>query len=209
MAVKTHKSVIYHIPKCAGIWVKEAVRRSGIEYGRCRSVRAQRGVAHPFGLSREHSTPDNTAHVDGLYSFCFVRHPAQWYKSFFAYRYKSGHLDHKFPPDRVWNKDFNTFVHNVIDEHGDFVTQLYQYFVGSNCDKVDFIGKQESVVYDLITALNNAGETFDEDIIRNARRRNVVASSKKYKSVVVLNKETKKRILKTEQWIMENFYARS
>ena len=208
MAVRTEKTGIYHIPKCAGIWVKEAVRRSGIYYWRCNNKNHPEKPTHPFGLLREHSTPENTEPLDDVYTICFVRHPVDWYKSFWAYRTKEGNLDLKFPPDRVWSDDFNKFVENVLDTYGAFVTQLYQYFVGESCDWVDFIGRQENVRADLITALTNAGETFDEDVIMNTPYFNVAGLSKKYgKLVANLSDENDQRIRETEHWVIDRFYS--
>ena len=42
--------------------------------------------------------------------------------------------------------------------------------------EVDFIGKQENLVDDLVKALNAAGEFFDEELIRSTRPVNQSAS---------------------------------
>jgi hypothetical protein len=203
MAVQTLKSVFYHIPKTGGIATKQAMHRSGLYYNRSKNDKN----SHPFALRREHSTYSNTLDVDNLFSFCFVRHPVTWYCSFWAYRVKSNKLSLKFPLDRVWDDNFNKFVNNVIDEYGNFITQLYQYYVGENCDKVNFIGKQESMLTDLVIALTLAGEQFDKYKVLGTRRFNVASASRKFRKLTVMDEFTTERVLITEKWIMDKFYA--
>lgn len=203
MAVKTRKTVLYHVPKTGGITAKMAIRRAGLRYDRCLTSKGM----HPFGLYREHSTPRNTHEVDGLYSVAFVRHPVDWYRSFYAYRIKTEWLDNKFPADRVWDDEINKFVNNVIEEYGDLVSQLYQYYVGPDCDWVDFIGKQERMLDDLAKALVNAGEEFDKEKLMTVPWRNRSASRGKWGRHAVLDAETEDRILDTERWTIEKFYA--
>lgn len=205
MAVCTDKSVFYHVAKTGGIWVKEAIRSSGLRYGRCRDRR----VNHPFGLKREHSTPwvVMDEFKEGRFSFCFVRHPIGWLKSFWCYRVKTGHLDMRFPLDRIWDDTFEPFVQNVLEKYPDgFVTQLYQFYVGPNADGVDFVGRQESLADDLVEALTLAGETFDESRLRATRWRNASARRPKYGSRCVLDKGVEQAVLDADEWVMETFY---
>lgn len=208
MAVRTEKSVFYHVPKTGGIWVKEAIRRSGLKYGRCKEMR----MGQEFNLKREHSTPDvvRSEDRDGLFGFCFVRHPVGWYKSFWAYRIKTKNLDPRFPADRVWDYDFEKFVGNVLDAYPDgFVTQLYQFYVGEDLEKVDFIGRQENLADDLVTALTLAGEEFDESLLRTTRWHNISARGRKLRKLCIPSDELVDRIVKVENWVVDGFYARS
>lgn len=209
MAIRTDKSVFYHIPKTGGIWVKEAMRQSGcVGYGRCRDIK---GRSQKFGLKREHATPDvvRDGYKKGLFSFCFVRHPVAWFKSFWCYRVKTGHLDVRFPSDRLWDGMFETFIVNVLKEFSDgFVTELYQYYVGETADKVDFVGKQENLADDLVKALTLAGEDFNEEDLRRTKWRNVSAGHSKYGDMCVLSTEVRDRILKADRWVINNFYVK-
>jgi hypothetical protein len=205
MAVRTQsdKSVIYHIPKCGGIWVKEATRRSGVPYGRCKELPSN------SWLRREHSIPANIIpeHKEGL-SLCFVRHPVTWYESFWRYRMLSKTLDLNFPLDRLWSNTYSDFVSNVLDQYPvGFVTNLYQCYVGREADALDYIGRQENLVDDLVEVLTLAGEEFDEDILRNVKRFNVSSRKQKLVNLTVIDDNLRDRILDTEKWIIERFYA--
>ena len=205
MAVCTDKCVFYHVAKTGGIWVKEAIRSSGLRYGRCRDRR----VAHPFGLKREHATPNVVMDEfkAGRFSFCFVRHPIGWLKSFWCYRVKTGHLDMGFPLDRIWDDAFEPFIWNVLEKYPDgFVTQLYQFYVGPDVNEVDFIGRQENLADDLVKALTLAGETFDESRLRATRWRNASARHKKYGLLCVLDEGIEQAVLDADKWVMEKFY---
>jgi hypothetical protein len=202
MAAKTEKSIIYHIPKCGGIWVKEAVRRSGVYYDHCRDV----GRKHPFGLAREHAPPSRIKEEDkvGRFSFCFVRHPVDWYKSFWAYRAKTGWLDKKFLADKCWEDEFELFVLNMLDMYPDgFVTELYQFYLW----EMEFIGRQERLVDDLVKALMLADEEFDEEILRRVGWRNIAGKEPRFQRLCVLSNETQDRILETERWVIDRFYG--
>ena len=202
MAIATKNTVFYHIPKTGGIWVKSAMRFSGVPYGRVRN-----GLPHPYGLYREHSTPVGIEKsVEGKLSFCFVRHPVDWYRSYWAYRYKTDALDPKFPLDKLYRKNFQKFVNNVLEAYPEgFVGNLYRFYVDSDLSGVDFIGKQERLEQDLIFVLRKAGETFDEKVIRKTKWRNIAASSKKFRHLCIPDKDLRERIIKTERWVCENF----
>ena len=201
MAIRTDKSIFYHIPKTGGVWVKETMRRAGLEYGRCRD----KPVSHPFRLKREHATPAVVRDEDkaGRFSFCFVRRPVSWYRSFWCYRIKTDTVGQKFPLDLMWDDEFEPFVRNVLAAcPNGFVTKLYQFYV----DDVDFVGRQENLRGDLVRALTLAGEQFDENAIRNTRRFNMSATSKRFIGKCELSAETRARVQKTEAWVLERFY---
>lgn len=203
MAIRTEKSLVYHVPKSGGIYVKEAMRRSGLRYGRCKDIHSA------FWLKREHSTYRSVIdeHKDGLFSFCFVRHPVDWYRSFWSYRMMSRTLDLRSPPDWCWSPDFNEFVNNVLDTFPrGWVNNLYQCYVGKNADKVDFIGRQENLTDDLVKALNLAGEEFNEEKLRTTRRWNAAASKPKIGRHAIMDEATQARVIEAEDWVMETFY---
>lgn len=206
MAVRTDKSVIYHIPKCGGIWVKEAVRRSGIPYHRCRSNE----LREEWDLLREHSIPDGTIDEDreGLFGFCFVRRPVGWYRSFWCFRMKGlragGSLAPKFPADKSWSDDPEEFAHNLMDAFPNgFVGKLYRRYVGG----VDYVGRQESLREDLLEALTLAGETFNPEVVRTLKRFNRVASRPEWRQECVLGQEVQERIRRVEAWVLETYYV--
>lgn len=206
MAAQTDRIIFYHIPKTGGIWVKYAMRRGGIKYGRARN---RRRLGQAWKLKREHAIPEVIRPEDkeNRLSFCFIRHPVDWYKSFWAYRKKTGLLDLEFPADKCWDEKFESFVLNVLEGYPDgFVTQLYQYYIGRDIDKIDYVGRQENLENDLVEVLYLAREIFDEKELRASKRLNIASTRKEIKDLLVLTKETIQKILQVENWVMDNFY---
>lgn len=206
MAVYTKRVIVYHIPKTGGTWVKAALRNAGIRYRAARTMPDQ----HPFNLRTAHSTPDNTRiryNKAELLSITFVRHPVEWYRSYWAYIMREGAgRDGRFPATRFKNDDFNVFVNGILDAHpGGFVTQLYQYYTGVDCDKVDFIGWQENLAGDLLRVLRMAGEDFDERALLETPPERV--SPKDLRDLAIPAKATEARVLEAERWVMGTFYS--
>ena len=77
-------------------------------------------------------------------------------------------------PNSVLNglgdEDFNTFVRNVINKRPGYVSELFFSYTKSG---IDFIGKTENLVEDLIHVLARQGLEFDESRIQNLGRLNV------------------------------------
>jgi len=205
MAVRTQKSIVYHIPKCGGTWVKQAMKAAGLRYRPTRNVRG----SHPFNLKRAHATPDVVTWRARRMRFgiTFVRRPAGWYRSYWAFRSRKGaRRDEGFPADGLWSDDFDQFVSNILDAYPNgFVTTLYQYYVGEDCEKVDFVGRQEHLADDLVLALMLAGEDFDEEALRATPRAN--RSPRRWKRKTGLSNATKRKLKEAEQWVWETFYA--
>ena len=199
MAIKTRNLVIYHIPKCGGTWVKVALENAGVRYRPVRNVKGE----HPFNLKIAHATPDVVvpSAKRGRMGVAFVREPVAWYTSYWSFRSRKGaRRDEKFPADGLWSDDFDQFVNNVLDAFpSGFVTELYQYFVGAGLEKVDFVGKQESLVDDLVHALRVAGERFDEKGLRDTARQN--ESPQRWKRKCVLSDATRERVVAAESWV--------
>lgn len=207
MAACTDKSIFYHIPKTGGTWVKLAMRHSGLQLGRGKNLRR---TGHPFSLKREHATPDVIVdkHKEGRFSFCFVRHPVEWMRSSWAFRYRIRGVGSTAPIHKLWVDEFQPFVLNVLKQYPDgYVTQLYQYYVGVSADGVDFIGRQENLVDALVRALTLAGEDFDEQALRSVGRRNVAAARPEMVELCALDKGIERDVLTTEKWVMDTFYG--
>lgn len=208
MALRTDKSIFYHIPKAGGIWVRKVISAIGLNERETVSTQD-----HSLGLIKKHTTYEQTLDEDkkGLFSYCFVRNPVDWYQSFWNFRLdrEGGPLIRrrkfyaKFRLDNLWSDDFDEFIDNVIKEIPEgFVTNLYKYYVGENCDKVDFIGRTENLRKDFAKALEMAGEKTDLELINKKPKRNT--SWKKEE----INPVTKQKILETESWVINNFYKK-
>ncbi len=115
------------------------------------------------------------------FAFCFVRHPLNWYESYWKYQVKTGWIEYGTPGDpfdwHPWavlrgirSDDFNTFVHELVEREPGYVSRMYGWYVDGF---VDFVGRQERLAEDLVEALRLAGEAFDDEAIRRAPRVNV------------------------------------
>ena len=181
-----------------------AVKNAGLKTRGTRQIEEP----HPFNLKRAHATPDVVLqkYRKGRYNITFVRKPVDWYISYWSFRSRKGaRRDEKFPADGLWSDEFDQFVNNVLDAYpGGFVTALYQYYTGAECEKVDFVGRQEHLADDLVRALTLAGEEFDEEALRATARQN--PSPDRWKERCVLLPETQARIAECERWVLETFY---
>lgn len=164
-----------------------------VSYWNCRENETEQ----EFGLTREHATPGRIKDrdKDGMFAFCFVRHPVAWYKSYWGSWNNNGRRV-GFPLDNVWDDNYEQFIISALDNYPGFVSRMFRMY-----EPMDYVGKQESLVDDLVTALTLAGEEFDEGVLRRIPGRN--ESSGK----AVLSKELEDRIIQSEQWAIREFYA--
>ena len=206
MAIVTSKSVFYHINKCGGNYVKEALSRSVRGYTR---KGRDNDVPHELDFKKGHVTPAGIRDVDkdGRFSFTFVRHPVAWYRSFWCYRVRKGKLDKKFPLDRAWDDNYEKFIINMLAKFPDgFASRVYRCYVGDDLSLVDFIGRTESLEDDLVTALTLAGEDFDEGVLRKTEPRN--RSARGTLDRAVISKDLENEIIKADKWTIDNFYTK-
>ena len=205
MVCRTKKSIIYHIPKCGGTWVHRTVRKSMGMKDQWRP--RENGAYQELGLHYEHAVPNQVIDEDkeGLFSFCFVRHPVTWYRSFWCYRLKKHTLHLSFKLDLYWDINYEKFILTALDKYPNgFVSQLYKYY---DLDNMDFVGRQENLANDLAKALRLAGDEFDKGILKNERRVNLSASNPKYGDQAIIGRMLEKRIEKVEHWVMDRYYT--
>jgi len=169
MAVLTERAMFYHIPKCGGTWVRQAMENAGIA---CKT--APITWRHPFGpmIHRTHAAPGNVRDDarGGRFAFTFVRHPVEWYRSYWT-SIQGVRPRGNWWLDRLPRDDLNEWALALIAQYPGFVTDLYRQYA-----PVEFVGKRERLPDDLVEALTQAGETFDEDALRATPRVNVGAT---------------------------------
>lgn len=201
MAWRTPHALVYHIPKCGGMWVEQAMRRGGLRL--CYTSGIDR---HPWDLRRQHATPQvvHPRYRRSKYEVCFVRRPLGWYRSFWAYRCESQKFNPRFPLDTYWDADFETFVGRVLDAFpGGFLTAMYAEFA----DACDYVGHQERLADDLVEALLLAGDHFDVDALRATPHANVVAARPAYRAQCEGTPALRQRIRDVEYGVWERYYA--
>jgi hypothetical protein len=162
-SLTTERCRFLHIPKTGGWWVTEALPAAGVQ------VKEFARSAHAT-LAEMPAGPD-------LFTFAFVRHPLDWWQSYWAAR-KSGRWDpgpcpsgfNAVPADG----GFLDFIEEVLKLAPSACSSLYETYVGCPPDlSIDFVGRQENLADDLCQALRLAGEPFDEKALRNWPMANV------------------------------------
>lgn len=154
------RSCFLHVPKTGGTWVSHALATAGLD---CRVVYEARYPQSwaPYG----HADLRDLAGVD-VFRFAFVREPTDWWRSFWAYRMRTG-WEKQHEIDDVCRSDhFCVFIEHVLEKLPGYLSNMYERFVGTPDDEIDFVGRFEGFAEDFIRALQRAGETFDEAVIR-------------------------------------------
>ena len=71
---------------------------------------------------------------------------------------------------RFASYDFNEFMSAVIEHYPGYLTQMYGWYAPPG--KIDFVGKTERLVDDLVRVLKKIGADFDEGRVRETSRVN-------------------------------------
>jgi len=184
VALLLPKSVFIHIPKTGGMWVRQAIINAGIP-AREKCCKWHEGTNAEWGLGKNGERLPNphvclhaAAHdIDpqGRFTFAFVRHPLDFYISYWCFKKRSG-WDMGNGIDRnVCHETFDGFVRDclrIMPSGKGLATYTYEWFLDEAGWTLDFVGKQESLADDLVRALRLAGETFDEEALRRTPRVN-------------------------------------
>ncbi len=208
-------AVFLHIPKTGGSWITKVLTEQKL-------VRANFGHKHatfdrvlfrenfeksykliPSMLGRWFMKNFGRDRRRNEYMFCFVRHPLKWLESFWRFckgldwnawgEVRSRTLWH---PNAILNglghDEFSPFVGNVIRRRPGYVSELFASYTQAG---IDFIGRQENLVDDLICVLKHLNENFDEDFVRTYRE---VNASHTPKEAVHWTPEIRRAALQTE-----------
>ncbi len=194
-------ALFLHIPKTGGSWIRHVLRQQDLV--RFEWPHPHPDLDRVLNLPRYyplHFAKQSTKHcsltlyceIQEAYKFCFVRHPHSWYESYWRFMtgldWKSYHekrisehshiLKEPWHPnsylERIGSSDFNSFMESVIDHYPGYLTQMYGWYAPPG--EVDFIGRTNSLVDDLISVLRRVGADFDEREIRNTEKINTSPS---------------------------------
>ncbi len=215
-------AVFLHIPKTGGNWVTKVLEECNLIEGSLGSKHAD--ISHLFALRSGGMTgPAGYVHHEkdyfkyqikrkmGLlgkgkpFMFCFVRHPLSWLESWFKYMsqptqnwltWGDERDAGKWHPNGLLNgvgsADFNQYIRNVIQRRPGYVTELFGWYTTA---EVDFIGRQENLKEDLITALKTLELKFDEEFVRNYP---LVGESRKPSNPILWDEALREAVLKLE-----------
>jgi hypothetical protein len=186
MALILQNCRLLHTPKTGGSWASAAVQRSG-------AVCAE----------------TETRHVElkqcpgrGLYTIAFVRHPWNWWKSYWIFKRSHGwDLNNRFDLQCMDNH-FERFLLNVLESSPGHCSAVFRRFVGAVGHEISFIGSFENLANDLVKGLQSAGERFDEEKLRATPKRNLGD----YQAFSTrCSEELRQRVLAAEREAFERF----
>lgn len=141
--------------------------------------------------------------AESRFTFGFVRHPLTWYQSFWAYRMHTGWHN---SADYIQSNDFNEFVRLRTTYWPGFLLRHYdKYCFRNDGTSISFIGQYEHLASDLISALSQAGESFQVETILSLQRSNAAASLSKWSSSCIYQPETAQLVLEAERETIEKY----
>ena len=185
MALITKRCRFLHTPKTGGIWVNTAIANAGIT----------------VAVAAEHLNVYN-APGHGMFTIAFIRAPWPWWKSYWVFKKKRGWDRENDFDMECWSDDFEQFVGNVISRRPGYWTEVCSLFVGRPGEEIDFIGRYERLVDDLVRGLQLAGETFDERRLRATPKANC-GDYQRFSPVC--SEELQTRLLEAEREGIERF----
>lgn len=153
-----------HVPKTGGTWVTGALQAGCI-------------VLEDFRVRGSDHVPAWRSPHPERFTLAFVRHPLPWWRSFWRF--------HKGPARRYivdheicatcWAEDYATFVERLLTRFPGHYGRLVERVLGPIGDRVDFVGRHEHLLDDLLLALRLAGQPHNADAIRAVPAANVSA----------------------------------
>lgn len=169
------KSMFIHMPKTGGTFFREHFNEQP-DWFNCLGV--------------GHGNMQDFYIFDDYFSFTFIRNPEQWLLSYWnfyrlilqnheAFDFQKKWSDAAIqrgviftrwnqkanPVEVLWHDDLDTFLERIRHHAPNVIDLAYKHFTY----RVDFVGKTENIVEDIITALTLAGEDlsfYSPDIIR-------------------------------------------
>lgn len=181
------RSRFLHLPKTGGTWVRHALQAG------CPGARwcLLDGSDH----LRWWEAPGR-----GLFTVAFVRHPLSWWQSFWRYHRgpARGYVVSQRVCQHCWSDDFPDFIHKVTQRFPGEYGLLLDNFLGQAGVAVDFLGRQEHLVDDLLLALRLAGEPHDAAAIRAVAAANVSAAA----TVAVYTPAARAAVLRGERYVL-------
>lgn len=194
MTLLLPNSTFLHIPRTGGTWVRKVLGENGLIVEELRST--ERSQSSENSLHSWHMIPPKIEK-----GFCFVRHPATWYQSYWCYKWQTNSWNRNNPFDaQCRDENFNDFVEKSLRSYPQgYVALIYEFYT----THADFVGLQENLTSDLIAALNWVGEDYKLDKIVSARKENV--SKQQWKQLARFEPEMLRRVLEAEASLIEKY----
>jgi hypothetical protein len=195
------KGLLLHIPKTGGSWVRHVLREQGLvkmewphphpDLDRVLNLPRYYPL-HFAKQSVKHQSLELYWEIQESYKFCFVRHPHSWYESYWRFmqglgwerfhkkrqRERTTLLKRSWHPtallEQVGDRNFNSFLRAVLESYPGYLTQMYGWYASPG--EIDFVGRTESLVDDLLVALDQADIDVDEEMVQSTEKVNTSPS---------------------------------
>jgi len=205
------KTLIQHIPRCAGTFVEKAIEAADIKFVRWVSKQASWLPKKHSMLNHYHR--NQMARVENVAAF--VRHPITYYESVFKWltrmkgKHKGMHDHWRWHPHKTadhWyeeaNGHFDDWVWLILRKEPMWYTRMIEQYVGPDGGEFcDFIGRTESVAADLADLLTHLGYSFKPHAFASVERKNAIVSDLVWKGSL------KDDVLAVERLVVERFYG--
>jgi hypothetical protein len=134
-----------------------------------------------------------------------VRRPYEWLRSYYCYRRFTKDRLKQYPIDQYTYGTYDYYLNRILKEYPNgFATEVFE----RTAPRMDFVGRTENLVDDLVIMLNQFGEPFDEGKLRETPPKNLAGSLPEY-SHVTADKSMIARIEEADHKVLETYYANS
>lgn len=209
MALLLENAVFFHTPKTGGTWIRRVLKEAGIPLTELRCKKCVALGRAVYDTCCFHGTHDTiAAPKDGKrrLRFAFVRNPLTYHQSYWAYKMCAG-WDFHNPYDRNFAiGDFGAYIRASVAKEPGWIGKFFEEFIGhEDSPIVDFVGRQENIRQDLITALRFAEQPVNEEIILHTPHVNAAASLPEWRERCVYTPELEALVRTSEEWAMRRF----
>jgi len=158
--LKLPHSCFIHIPKTGGSWVAGAIRSAGIP-------------CEEYAIDGDRHVTLADCPWPEVFKFAFVRNPLDIIRSYWRYKMGAGWEPENDIDRACASASFPEFVDRLLTHFPGVCSAGFERFVGPPDGEIEFVGRQENLAEDLVSALRAAGERFDEAAIRQFPRQNM------------------------------------
>lgn len=173
------RSIFYHIPKTGGTWVRNTLLNS--------CVGSKGMLSHIWEIDYPKGNKK---------AFTFVRHPFTWYESSYWYENTHKTINNPWIFCKYRSEGLDNCVKEMVSKHPGWISDYVKAF----CVNMDFIGRQETLVEDLIKILDVCNEPYDKDRLLAMPPQHVGNYTPG------LSDQSKELITHSEHYLIERFY---